>query len=65
VDLAARTPDPAERNKVFQQAEAILVDQVPIIPLYFGTRVNLRTTNVEGWYGNLLDLHPYNRVYLK
>jgi oligopeptide transport system substrate-binding protein len=65
IELAARTPDPAERRKVFQQAEGILVDQVPIIPMYFYTRGNLRLTNVEGWYGNLLDVHPYNRVYLK
>jgi oligopeptide transport system substrate-binding protein len=65
IDLAARTGDPAERVRVFQQAEAILVDQVPIIPMYFYTRNHLELTNVEGWYGNLLDIHPYNRVYLK
>ncbi len=65
IDLAARTPDPAARVKVFQQAEDILVDQVPIIPIYFYTRDNLRLTNVAGWYGNLLDIHPYQRVYLK
>jgi oligopeptide transport system substrate-binding protein len=65
IDLAARTADPAERMKVFQQAEALLVDQVPILPMYFGTRDNLRLTNVAGWYGNLLDIHPYQRVYLK
>jgi oligopeptide transport system substrate-binding protein len=65
VDLAAHTPDPAARMKVFQQAEAILVDQVPIIPIYFGTHNYLRLTNVEGWSGNLLDIHPYNSVYLK
>jgi oligopeptide transport system substrate-binding protein len=65
IGLAAKTANRAERMKVFQQAEDILVEQAPIIPMYFYTRGNLRLTNVEGWYGNLLDIHPYNRVYLK
>jgi oligopeptide transport system substrate-binding protein len=65
VELAARTPDAAARNTIFQQAEAILVDQMPILPVYFDTRRTLRTTNVAGWYGNLLDVHPYSHVYLK
>ena len=65
IDEAAQAANPEERMKVFQQAEAILVDQVPIIPMYFYTRGNLRLTNVMGWYGNLLDIHPYKGVYLK
>ena len=65
IEEAARTVDPAARERVFQQAEAILVDQVPIIPMYFYTRGNLHLTNVKGWYGNLLDIHPYKGVYLK
>ena len=63
--LAGQTGDPATRMKIFQQAEGILVDEVPIIPIYNYTRVNLRRTNVEGWYSNLLDIHNPKGVYLK
>jgi oligopeptide transport system substrate-binding protein len=65
IDLAARTADPAARLHIFQQAEDILVDQAPIIPLYFYTRANLQQPSVQGWYDNLLDIHPIKHVYLK
>ncbi len=65
IDLAGKTGDPATRMKVFQQAEGILVDEVPIMPIYFYTRVNLRRPEVQGWYSNLLDLHNIKGVYLK
>jgi len=62
---AGRTFDEAARFEIFQRAEEILMDEVPIAPVYFYTRNNLRLPMVKGWYGNLLDLHPYNRVYLE
>ena len=65
IDLAAKTADPATRLKVFQQAEGILVDEVPIMPIYFYTRVVLRRPEVQGWYSNLLDIHNAKGVYLK
>ena len=65
LDLAAKTPDQATRMKVFQQAEGILVDEVPIFPIYFYTRVVARRPEVQGWYSNLLDIHNAKGVYLK
>ena len=65
IQLAGRTGDPATREKVFQQAEGILLSEMPIMPIYFYTRVNLRHTNIEGWYSNLLDIHNPKGVYLK
>ncbi|NKB25327.1 MAG: peptide ABC transporter substrate-binding protein [Kiritimatiellae bacterium] len=53
-----------QRMEHFQQAETILLDQTPIIPIYFYTRVYLIQPNVKGWYENLLDHHPYKYVYL-
>ena len=65
IALAAKTADPATRMKVFQQAEGILMDEVPIFPIYFYTRVILRRPEVQGWYSNLLDIHNAKGVYLK
>ena len=65
IAVAAKTGEPATRIRIFQQAEGILMDEVPVIPIYFYTRVNLRRPEVRGWYGNLLDIHNAKGVYLK
>lgn len=62
---AAATTDPQKRLEVFQKAEAILMDEMPIIPVYFYTRVFLMRPEVKGWYPNILDNHLYNGVYLE
>ena len=62
---ASRESDPEQRMEIFQQAEAILLDEVPVIPIYFYTRVGLRRPEVKGWHPNILDNHPYKYVYLE
>ena len=61
---AGATADPQKRFEFFQQAEAVLMDEVPVIPIYFYTRADLMSTQVKGWWPNLLDVHPYKYVYL-
>ena len=61
---AGRTADAAARFGLFQKAEAILLAEMPIIPIYFYTKVNLRRPEVKGWHPNILDNHPYKYVYL-
>jgi oligopeptide transport system substrate-binding protein len=65
IGQAAATADPKQRLEVFQKAEAILMDEVPILPVYFYTRVFLKRPEVKGWYPTLLDNHPYKYVYLE
>jgi oligopeptide transport system substrate-binding protein len=62
---AARTSDPAARHALFQQAEALLIADAPIIPLYHYTHVFLKHPSVQGWHPNLLDHHPYKHVWLE
>jgi oligopeptide transport system substrate-binding protein len=59
---AARTADPAARLELFQKAEAILMDEVPIIPIYFYTRQHLISPKLKGWNPTLLDHHPYKHL---
>jgi oligopeptide transport system substrate-binding protein len=61
---AGRTADLEKRLEVFQQAEAILLDELPIIPVYFYTRVYAIHPSVRGWYPTILDNHPYPHVWL-
>lgn len=62
---AAATPDPAARHGLFQQAEALLLEQAPVAPVFFGTRAYLIHPVVRGWEPSLLGLHQYKKVYLE
>ncbi len=62
---AARTPDAAERARQLQQAEALMLADAPIIPLYYNTHVFLLQPSVKGWHPTLLDHHPYKHVWLE
>ncbi len=53
-----------KRFEYFQQLEQLIVDDVPIIPVYHYVHVRLLSPDVKGWYGNLLDHHPLRYVYL-
>jgi oligopeptide transport system substrate-binding protein len=57
---ANETTDTAAREKMFQQAETILVrDDAPIVPLYVYVGVNYFDTNkITGIWQNILDDHP-------
>ncbi len=64
LDQAARTADPAARLEIFQQAEARLLEQAPVSPVYFGVRAYLIHPAVRGWEPALLGLHQYKHVFL-
>lgn len=61
--LAAKTRE--ERYATYQLMDAILVDECPIIPIYYYTHVSARSPKVQGWFPTLLDLHPYKHVWLE
>jgi oligopeptide transport system substrate-binding protein len=65
IAMAALASDIETRYQYFQQAEKILNEEVPIIPIYTYSRVFLKSPAVQGWYPNLLDHHPYKYVYLE
>jgi oligopeptide transport system substrate-binding protein len=64
IAAAAKETDPAKRMNDFQQAETVLLREVPFIPLYEYTTTILIRPEVRGYENNLLDLHPYSAVYL-
>jgi oligopeptide transport system substrate-binding protein len=65
IRLAGTLGNKEQRYEAFQKAEAILVDELPILPIYFYTRPRLIRPSVKGYYGNLLDQHPFQGVYLE
>ncbi len=54
-----------DRYEIYQKMDAILVDEVPVIPIYFYTRVHALSPRVKGYYPTLLDNHPYKYIYLE
>lgn len=62
---SAQEQDPAKRKALFQQAEAILLDEMPFIPIYFYVTSRLIHPSVQGWYPSLLDNHSYQAIRLQ
>ncbi len=54
-----------ERLQCLSEAEEILIDSAPIIPLYFYSRVYQVLPVVKNWNSNLLDYRDYKGVYLE
>jgi oligopeptide transport system substrate-binding protein len=65
IDQAARETDPARRFGLFGQAEGMLLEEMPIAPVYFYVRTMLIQPSVRGWFPTLLDHHPYKYVSLE
>lgn len=61
--LAAHTEE--ERYGYYQQMDAILVDELPIIPIYHYTKKYALSPRVKGYWPTLLDNHPYKYIYLE
>src|SRR5690606_5984336 len=52
IDQAARTDDPEERNEFFRQAEAILLEESPVIPIYHYRNNYLIQPSLKNWHPN-------------
>jgi len=62
---AEQENDPARRTALFAQAEKILcVDEMPILPLYHYVNQGMVRPRVKGWRENVLDLHPFQYVFI-
>ncbi len=62
IEQAGVTLDPGERLQVLEQAERILVDEVPLIPIYFYTRAYLKSPDVKGLDTNLIGYISFKRL---
>ena len=51
-----------DRNRMLAEAESLLLREMPVIPIYFGSTRYLLDPRVSGWHANLLDQHPLRAV---
>jgi oligopeptide transport system substrate-binding protein len=62
IHRAASEPDAARRMSIFQEAETILLDEQPIIPIYFRVSKNLVQPRVKGFFHSVNDEHPLKLI---
>ena len=65
VAAAGRAPSPAARLEILRRAEARLMEQMPIAPIYWGSRTTLVASRVRGWKPSPLGFRNYKDVWLE
>ncbi len=65
IDAAAREPTPAARLAALQRAESYLFTQMPVAPLYWGSRTTLIAASVRGWKKSPLGFRNYKDLWLE
>jgi oligopeptide transport system substrate-binding protein len=53
---AAAEVDLAKRREVLEEAEALMLRDHPVIPIYFYVNKHLVKPEVEGWYDDVMDV---------
>ncbi|MGB5210284.1 MAG: peptide ABC transporter substrate-binding protein, partial [Gammaproteobacteria bacterium] len=64
LNRAAAAVDPERRMRLLSEAEALMLEQQPVIPLYFYVTRRLVKPWVKGWQGNVLDANPTRHFYI-
>jgi oligopeptide transport system substrate-binding protein len=62
---ALATSEEKARYEIYQKMDAILVDEVPVIPIYYYKRVYALSPKVKGWNPTLLDNHPFKHIWIE
>ncbi|MBO5781317.1 MAG: hypothetical protein J6R08_02505, partial [Opitutales bacterium] len=62
---SAMTNDSKLSNEKFSLAEKLLLEELPIIPIYFYSRVFLMDSRVKNWHLNPLDYHNFKGAHFE
>src|SRR5712692_430451 len=65
LDEANRTVDQQKRYELLAEAEKIVVEVQPVIPLVAGSTRWMKKPYVKGMYPNPMTLHPWKWIYLE
>lgn len=64
ITAAARELDTPRRFDLLRQAEALVIEEAPVAPVFFGARTYLIHPDVQGWAPSLLGIHRYQTLRL-
>lgn len=62
---AALEADPAKRRQLLQRAEQVLLEDQPVIPIYFYVKKSLVKPWVKGMVGNVMDHHYSKNLWIE
>jgi oligopeptide transport system substrate-binding protein len=65
LDVAPRAKTDAERMAIFTQAEQMLMDDLPVLPIYTYTVKHLVHPSVKNLASNIMDQQSYRELYLE
>lgn len=65
MDRAARLLDAKDRMRAMQDAETILLDDGPVLPLFTYVNKGMLSRKVKGWHPNILDQHPLKHISIE
>jgi oligopeptide transport system substrate-binding protein len=65
LELANSTNDQVLRYEYLNQAEKLLISEMPIIPIYTYVRQYQISSDVKGWHPNIIDTHHPKYIYLE
>lgn len=57
--------DPQQRQRLMRQAEAQLITDMPILPLYFYVTRSLVAERIAGWEDNISNVHPSRTLRIR
>ena len=62
---AIKASNPEQRQKLMQQAEELLIADMPILPLYYYVTRSLVAKRIEGWNDNISNVHPSRTLRIR
>ncbi|MEH6792453.1 peptide ABC transporter substrate-binding protein [Parasphingorhabdus sp.] len=62
---AIAEPEPQRRQRLMRQAEARLITDMPVLPLYFYVTRSLVAKRIEGWEDNISNVHPSRTLRIR
>ena len=65
IRTASSTGDGALRMAAFRKSETLLLEDLPVIPIYHYVNQGFLSPLVGGWEENIRDLHPFQFLYMK
>ncbi|HEX3006357.1 MAG TPA: ABC transporter substrate-binding protein [Bacteroidales bacterium] len=61
-DLALRETNEEKRNDLYRQMNRIIIDEAPVIPLFYDMVVRIAPVNIKNFKGNAMNLLRLKRV---
>ncbi|NOY30884.1 MAG: peptide ABC transporter substrate-binding protein [Planctomycetes bacterium] len=64
IEAARSEREPVERMQLLAEAEKILMEELPILPIYHYVSKNMVKPYVRGFYNNVQDFHPIWAIWI-